>query len=122
MRRSLWVLGVVVLLAVGLLTACSNDPPGLRACNYFRGDYLDAFLDIQNMENMSLSLVREEAEKLDELAQETEPGIKTAAAALLESVIRENEPHGDTHMPIQLDVVGACLIAGHWEVRRPPPN
>ena len=71
---------------------------------------------------LSLSLVIDEAEKLNDLAQDAEPEIRAAAAALLQSVIRQNEPYGDTHMDIQSGVTGACMDLGHWENRPPPPN
>ena len=108
---------------IAALAACSSGPPGLKACNYFRDEYLPkALIDITLSDEKSLSLVRDEAEKLNEMAQDAEPEIRAAAAALLQSVIREDEPYGDTHMDIQRGVIGACRAKGHWEDRPPPRN
>ena len=115
------VLGLIVLI-VGVGAACGGSP-GQRACDYFRDEYLPkALIDITLSDEKSLSLVRDEAEKLNELSQEAEPEIRAAAAALLQSVIREDEPYGDTHMDIQRGVIGACRAKGHWEDRPPPRN
>ena len=123
MTRFLWGFALAAAMAIGLLAACSSDPPGLEACNYFRDDYLslDAFWGITLAEEPSLSLVRDEAERLNQLARDAEPEIGDATGALLESVNQQNEPYGDTHMDIQNGVMGACMNLGYWE-ERPPPN
>ena len=121
--RLFGLLGATALLSVGMLAACSSGPPGLEACNYFRDEYLslDAFFGITLADEPSLSLVRDEVERLNQLARDAEPEIGDATGALLESVNQQNEPYGDTHMDIQNGVMGACMNLGYWE-ERPPPN
>ena len=117
---------IPILVGVALLTAlvaCSSDPSGLKTCNYFRDHYLDAVWDIEILgKEGGLSSTRDEAEKLNELAQDAEPEIKAAAATLLQSVIRLDEPFGDEHSDIRRNVNQVCGDLGYWEDRPPPRN
>ena len=56
MKKMTLILILVCMGLVAVLAACSSGPPGLKACNYFRDEYLPkALVDVGRMETPSLS-------------------------------------------------------------------